>query len=114
MSGRRHGKDPTKRLSSASWQMISLSQAHAPRARRPRKAQYIDASLRLIKGKGYSFKKIMVRIYGAMAVVNALFNQKATFDGQDWSGDFLITDVWVKRDSGWQVVARHASRPVTP
>jgi ketosteroid isomerase-like protein len=53
-----------------------------------------------------------VRIYGDTAIVNSLYHQNATARGQDWSGYFLITDVWVKRGGRWQVVTRHASRPV--
>jgi ketosteroid isomerase-like protein len=75
------------------------------------KRQYIDSTLRLVRGDGYSFEKMNVRVYGEIAVINAHFQQNATFAGQDWSGDFLLTDVWVKRDGRWQVVARHASRP---
>lgn len=75
------------------------------------KAAYIDAAVNRVKGSGYSFDRIKVRLYGDTAVVNAWFRQQATYDGQDWSGDFLLTDVWVKRDGRWQVVSRHASRP---
>ncbi len=75
------------------------------------KRQYIDSTLKLVRGDGFSFEKLNVRIYGDTAVINAQFQQTATFAGHDWSGDFLITDVWVKRGGRWQVVARHASRP---
>ncbi|MBV8202123.1 MAG: nuclear transport factor 2 family protein [Acidobacteria bacterium] len=75
------------------------------------KRQYIDSTLKLVRGDGFTFERMNVRIYGDTAVINAQFQQTATFAGQDWSGDFLITDIWVKRDGRWQVVARHASRP---
>ena len=75
------------------------------------KRQYIDSTLKLVRGDGFSFEKMQVRIYGDTAVINAQFQQNATFAGQDWSGEFLLTDVWVKRNGRWQVVARHASRP---
>jgi ketosteroid isomerase-like protein len=75
------------------------------------KRQYIDSTLKLVRGDGFSFEKLAVRIYGETAVINAQFQQNATFAGRDWSGEFLLTDVWVKRDGRWQVVARHASRP---
>jgi ketosteroid isomerase-like protein len=77
------------------------------------KRQYIDSTLKLVRGDGYSFEKMSVRLYGETAVINAYFQQSATFAGRDWSGDFLLTDVWVKRDGRWQVVARHASRPLS-
>jgi ketosteroid isomerase-like protein len=75
------------------------------------KRQYIDSTLKLVRGDGFSFEKLNVRIYGDTAVINAQFQQTATFAGHDWSGEFLLTDVWVKRNGRWQVVARHASRP---
>jgi ketosteroid isomerase-like protein len=59
--------------------------------------------------KEFRFDKIQVRVYGNTAVVNSWFHQDATANGKDWSGDFLITDVWVKKNENWQVVARHAS-----
>jgi ketosteroid isomerase-like protein len=78
------------------------------------KRQYIDTTLKLVRGDGYSFEKMNVRIYGETAVITAQFQQSATFAGHDWSGDFLLTDVWVKRDGRWQAVARHLSRPAGP
>jgi ketosteroid isomerase-like protein len=78
------------------------------------KRQYIDTTLKLVRGDGYSFEKMTVRIYGETAVITAQFQQSASFAGQDWSGDFLLTDVWVKRDGRWQAVARHISRPTNP
>jgi ketosteroid isomerase-like protein len=90
---------------------FSLTSAHS-KGEVTSKHQYIDTTLKLVRGSGYSFEKLNVRIYGETAVVTANFQQTASFAGQDWSGDFLITDVWVKRDGRWQAVARHASRPI--
>ena len=59
--------------------------------------------------KDFRFDKMVVRVYGNTAVVNSSFHQEATANGKDWSGDFLITDVWVKAKEDWQVVARHGS-----
>ena len=75
------------------------------------KRQYIDSTLKLVRGDGFSFERMTVRVYGDTAVINAQFQQNATFAGHDWSGEFLLTDIWVKRDGRWQVVARHSSRP---
>ncbi|HXG68847.1 MAG TPA: DUF4440 domain-containing protein [Blastocatellia bacterium] len=75
------------------------------------KAGYIDLAVNRAKVSEHGFDKTKVRVYGDTAVVNTLFRMKATLDGKDWSGDFLFTDVWVKRGGQWQLVARHASRP---
>jgi len=67
------------------------------------------AKLAIYDCKAFRFDKIQVRVYDNTAVVNSWFHQDATANGNDWSGNFLITDIWVKKDEYWQVVARHAS-----
>ena len=62
---------------------------------------YIPKSIRY-----YDFD---IRIYGNTAIVQSKFDQEATLNGQDRSGTFQITDVWVKNESGWQVVHRHTT-----
>lgn len=54
----------------------------------------------------FEFPHIDVRVYGDVAVAVCEYRQTATVRGEVRSGDFLITDVWVKRDGRWQVVAR--------
>jgi hypothetical protein len=46
-------------------------------------------------------------------MVRARYRQQATVAGQDRSGAFLLTDVWVRRDGRWQVVTRHSSHVPT-
>ena len=67
------------------------------------------AKLAIYDCKAFRFDKIKVRVYGNTAVVNSWFHQEATANGKDWSGDFLMTDVWVMKTERWQVVTRHAS-----
>jgi uncharacterized protein (TIGR02246 family) len=74
------------------------------------KAEYIG-SFGKVKNSLFSFRDVIVRIYGEMAVVNSRFNQQYTADQKEAAGDFLLTDVWVKRNGRWQAVSRHASRP---
>ena len=57
----------------------------------------------------FRFDNIKVRVYDNTSIVNCWFHQNATANGKDWSGDFLMTDVWVKKNEDWQVVARHGS-----
>ena len=55
----------------------------------------------------YEFRAIVVQVYDDdAAVVLADFDLRATVRGEDRSGTFAVTDVWVKRDEHWQVVAR--------
>ena len=57
----------------------------------------------------FEFKLQEIREYGNMGVVQSNYSQKANFNGQDRSGDFLMTDIWVKQDEEWKVVHRHTS-----
>lgn len=57
----------------------------------------------------FEFKEMEVREYGNTGIVQSFYFQKANFNGQDRSGDFLITDVWVKHTDGWKVGHRHTS-----
>ena len=50
--------------------------------------------------------KLDLRQYGDIAVALTEYHQDATVRGSPRSGDFLITDAWIKRDGRWQVVAR--------
>ena len=52
-----------------------------------------------------------VHVYGDTAVVVMLYTQQATVAGKDRSGQFLITDIWVRTPGGWRVAERHSSRP---
>ena len=57
----------------------------------------------------FAFSEVRVQDYGDAAVMRSRYTQRATVDGQDRSGAMLVTDVWVRGGSGWQVVARHTS-----
>jgi ketosteroid isomerase-like protein len=74
------------------------------------KAQYIQTTKDLVRGQGYAFERLLIRGYRDVAVASSLFRQEATFDGEDWSGTFLLTDVWARTGESWQVVARHATK----
>ena len=65
---------------------------------------YIPSSFRY-----YDFD---IRLYGNTAVVQSMFDQVATLNGQDRSGTFQITDIWVKKKIGWQVVHRQTNLKV--
>ena len=74
------------------------------------KAEYI-ASFGKVKNSLFSFRDVVIRIYGEMAVVNSRFHQQYSGDSKESAGEFLMTDVWVKRKGHWQAVSRHSSRP---
>jgi Domain of unknown function (DUF4440) len=73
------------------------------------KAQWLAGATTTHLGQAYHFDRIDVRVYGQTALANVWYHQQATVRGNDWSGNFLMSDLWVRRDGRWQVVARHAS-----
>ena len=64
--------------------------------------------------ESYSIDDIKVNVYGNTAVAMLMFTQKATVNGKDRSGQFVLTDIWVKGDTGWLITERHSSRPGLP
>lgn len=72
--------------------------------------KYFAHALRELKLESYEFGEQTVRLYGRTAVVSVRLTQKATgAGGEDLSGSYYLTDVWVSRDGIWRVVSRHAS-----
>lgn len=53
-----------------------------------------------------------IRVYDKSAVVQSRVEQEASLYGQDRSGTFQVTDVWIKKGDTWQVVHRHTSLKV--
>lgn len=63
-----------------------------------------------LKVDSYTFTDVSTRVYGDTAVVSLLMPFKGSYKGQDISGSYRETDVWVKLDNRWQAVASHVSR----
>ena len=59
--------------------------------------------------RSFEFDDVQVHIYGGTAVMRSRYTQEATYQGGDRSAEFLVTDVWNRRDGRWQVVTRHTS-----
>jgi hypothetical protein len=73
------------------------------------KSQWLAGAVSTHTCEAFHFDRIDVRVYGETALANMWYHQKATVRGNDWSGNFLMSDLWVRRGGRWQVVARHAS-----
>lgn len=54
--------------------------------------------------------EISVNVYGDVAVAFTSQEEKSRYGETDTSGHYHYTDVWVKRNGQWQVVASHGSR----
>ena len=64
-----------------------------------------------INYESLKFDDIKVRLYGGdTAVVTGRSTSKGADQGQDLSGVFRYTRVYVKRPSGWQLVATQTTR----
>ena len=57
----------------------------------------------------YAFESMDVAVFGDTAVIHARYSQMASWDQNNLSNVFRLTDVWARRDGRWQVVARHSS-----
>ena len=57
----------------------------------------------------FRFDESDVHVYGDAAVVRLRYWQDARLRGQDLTGTFLLTDVWVRDDAAWKIVSRHST-----
>lgn len=78
------------------------------------KTRYIDWALKNVQLKSYVFEKAAVRVYKTTAVATLYYKQQATVAGQPADGDFIATNVWVKRGKLWQAVSQHVSQLTKP
>jgi ketosteroid isomerase-like protein len=74
------------------------------------KAQFLGG-LKSGMGAVQSFEldNMKARIFGDAAVVNGRMTAKQTFQGQDISGRYQCTDMFIKKAGRWQCVAIHLS-----
>ena len=55
---------------------------------------------------------VKVHMHGNSAVVTGAYYEKGKQDGKSYEYHDRLTDVWVKSEAGWQVIASHYSVPV--
>ena len=78
--------------------------------------QLVDRAewLRLLhttRGASFEYSDFHIQVFDDAAVVKSRLSQVATVGGKPWNATFMLTDVWIRRDGNWQVVARHSSAP---
>ena len=78
------------------------------------RAEWLRMAFEEIEVESFAYSDVSVRAYGDVAVMQSRWRQRARLRGEDWSGEGLLTDVWVRRDGRWQVVARHSSLVSNP
>lgn len=57
----------------------------------------------------YDKDDLKVRAYGDTAVTSYRMNAEATAEGMEIKRQLCITNVWLKRNGNWQIVARHTA-----
>jgi len=57
----------------------------------------------------YDKEDLRVRAYGDTAVSSYRMTAAAKFEGVEIKRHLCISNVWMKRDSAWQIVARHTA-----
>ena len=63
----------------------------------------------LIKFESATVEDLKVRLYGEAAVVTGTTTYKGSFNGRAFNSRGRFTDVWLKREGRWQVVASQES-----
>jgi hypothetical protein len=71
------------------------------------RADWVQQSLTRYRIQSYSHRAMVIRAFVGVALVSFLQSQRATVDGRDCSGDYLILDVWEANHNKWQVAARY-------
>ena len=57
----------------------------------------------------FAFEEMDIDVFGDTAVIHARYSQVASWESNNLSNVFRLTDVWARGMHGWQVVARHSS-----
>jgi ketosteroid isomerase-like protein len=57
---------------------------------------------------------LRVRVHGNVAVVTGADHEMGKSKGKPYEYRDRLTDVWVKSQAGWQVIASHYSVPIMP
>ena len=57
----------------------------------------------------YDKDDLKVRAFGDTAVTSYRMTAQATFEGKEIKRQLCITNVWMKRNGHWQIVARHTA-----
>jgi ketosteroid isomerase-like protein len=78
------------------------------------KVGYIDWALKNLELKTYVLEKPKVRAFPTTAIVTYKFKRQASIDGVPSDGDFVVTNVWVKRGNRWRAVSHHISSTPKP
>ena len=80
----------------------------------PKDVAIEDLTSGLYMVKSMNLDEISVNVYGDAAVAFTSQEEKSKYAGKDTSGHYHFTNVWIKKDGRWQVVASHGTRYGSP
>lgn len=78
------------------------------------RARWLETLDKVYRVHSWHIDDLHITFIGETAVVLMLLTQSATVAGADRSGQFVITDIWVKEGGQWKVTQRISSRPSLP
>ena len=102
-AGQRRDKAALDSILAPEFTVLSSENPEAPLPR----ADWIHRELTGYDIQSYKHRAMTIRAFVGVAVVTFVESRKATLDGKDWSGDYLIIDVWEANRSKWQVSTRY-------
>jgi ketosteroid isomerase-like protein len=73
------------------------------------RAPWMDAAREGYTIVSFAYEHMDIDVFGDTGVIHARYSQMASWDQNNLSNVFRLTDVWSRRDGKWQVVARHSS-----
>jgi len=65
-----------------------------------------------VQVKVAELSELKVHLHGNVAVVTGDYHEKGISNGKPYEYRDRLTDVWMKREGNWQVIASHYSVPV--
>ena len=63
-----------------------------------------------IKIAAMKLDEVKIKVYGNTAIASVLDTETSTIKGKDVSGQYRTTDVFLKRDGKWMIVATHSCK----
>ena len=70
---------------------------------------FLEAAAGTYEIEEFAYEEIDPEVYGDTGVCVSRYRQEARFGDRDLSGTMHVTDIWVRRESRWQIVRRHAT-----
>jgi ketosteroid isomerase-like protein len=93
-------------------QEYTLAANNFPSGRTRLSRQEWMATVAVYEVHSYEFHDFVVHSYGDAAVVLANLELRGSVQGEERSGSFALTDVWVKREGRWQVARSSIFTPL--